>query len=543
MKNNENDFIMESIKDENNLMHAKGKYYISGATLVFSLHQQTRGNYLFRGSIRAISNETGHVLQMKGEPHQKKKKARQKKGKDTTGETYPIKCEFYIYPVKEETGEKKASELLNDTKTVKEIIKKKAIDLISQYANAIHADNQNISVDSEKFSVVVSRYSNHFFKSEKGRNLTEDTLKRKKHALCKLAALLDNYTMSTISQKALKQIFASFGKKAGTTFRLAQQFWEYCIEKGIYHGDNPFTTYLLHNSTKTRALPEELRRKALTPRSLSEETEKEVNQRIREANPEDSFTTGMLLIKEAGFTPKEACSLKWDDCYFNDLEKDFPTIRIRFEKEFIAGATHNFTRPSTFLCAHELLRRKKHLIEKYGSLKGHYILEDKKGKPINPKSLTDFCYQTMARCHAEKDNSQNFANPIGGGVRLLLAHYQHRISHICGAPESSGIKKFLTGQSLAGNVTADHYCSFTSPEGQLFLYNLLARDKRFFSPIPDKATLKEEHQNENTVFTVCSKDPRRFTKTTMTVELQPGEHLTITGDCMLHGNVRIKEIK
>ena len=60
--------------------------------------------------------------------------------------------------------------------------------------------------------------------------------------------------------------------------------------------------------------------------------------------------------------------------------------------------------------------------------------------------------------------------------------------------QDSGVIKFLQGYSLSGNVTADDHRSFTGPEAQNFLMDVLSRDKTFESPLPAGSELVTEKQ-------------------------------------------------
>lgn len=51
-----------------------------------------------------------------------------------------------------------------------------------------------------------------------------------------------------------------------------------------------------------------------------------------------------------------------------------------------------------------------------------------------------------------------------GAVALCLRTYEHNVTHGCNLREDSGMQRFLSAKSLTGNVTADHYRSFTDPD-------------------------------------------------------------------------------
>ena len=110
---------------------------------------------------------------------------------------------------------------------------------------------------------------------------------------------------------------------------------------------------------------------ALKPASLPKRVEQALNRWISEASPDDTRYTGMLLVKDAGFPSGEACALLWTDLLFNRMGRSETTVQFAIQKEFIAGATHDYTRPGTTFCANELFRRARACLERWGSLENH----------------------------------------------------------------------------------------------------------------------------------------------------------------------------
>ena len=59
-------------------------------------------------------------------------------------------------------------------------------------------------------------------------------------------------------------------------------------------------------------------------------------------------------------------------------------------------------------------------------------------------------------------------------ARIFVNTYIHNLSN-CGLREDEGLFRFLCGSSLAENTTADHYRSFTDPDGLDNQYSYLRR--------------------------------------------------------------------
>ena len=204
-------------------------------------------------------------------------------------------------------------------------------------------------------SQAVRVHGARFLAAEKG---NADTQKRKEREIMQIAAKLDAYTMDSIPQAALSAIYKEQPEKTrGSRFRLLERFWSYCRDIGVYHGQNPFEQFLMKNPSGKKTTPEDLQRKAMQPASIPEKVERALNQRIREASPEDAKMTGLLLIKEAGFSASEACQLRWDDVKFNQMGRPEATVQFEIQKDFSAGATHDYKRPGSPRCARELHRR------------------------------------------------------------------------------------------------------------------------------------------------------------------------------------------
>ena len=264
---------------------------------------------------------------------------------------------------------------------------------------------------------------------------------------------------------------------------------------------------------------------------------------IAQADVDDIGATGVLLEKE-GFTGSSACKLSWDDVRFNQMGREETTAQIVIIKEFSAGATHDYTKPVCSFSARELFRRAEELKSRGIGLKGRRILESSSGKRMTSKELAAYCKEALLRCGVGPDTLKPDPSSVNGaGSRLLQSHYHYRLKNN-GVKDGSGISEFLLGRSLAGNVTYDHYCSMTSPEAQEHLLNLLDRDKTLEPILPDEAVVSTERSDDGKeVVTVRAKEPWRFTQSTVTVRLEPGQSLDITSPGMINGVATARKVK
>lgn len=126
------------------------------------------------------------------------------------------------------------------------------------------------------------------------------------------------------------------------------------------------------------------------------------------------------------------------------------------------------------------------------------------------------------------------------GVRLLLAHYKHRITYLAGLDADNGAVRFLQGLSLAGNVTADHSRSFTSPEGQAFLLSILSRDKASVKPAPPDERMQTSTDGTAITTTVQAPSPSHFHRVSGTVRLEKGQYLKLRSLSLGHGTIVIQ---
>lgn len=532
------DVTYTACRDKDGLLHVKGEWFYKGNKYTYSLNEQKRTGkpnmgkfYILRGRISLRSPSNGKVLQIKGPARRKIQNRLKADGRKPTIETFAAKADLYLDTT--------------DENMIKEKVMEKAKELAVKNATTLADENGDLYAGKLPIARAVQIYADAFLKQRKEKaHTSEETLRRSKHELEKLAGLLDKYTMDTVPKVALSATYKKLSeKRRETIFRLAEQFWEYCRDRGIYSGENPFTTFLAGNPSHKKRNIEAQQKKAQQKNSLSEKEERCLNQMIAEADVDDIGATGVLLEKE-GFTGSDVCKLSWDDVLFNQMGREKTTAQIVIIKEFSAGVTHDYTKPVCSFSARELFRRAEELKSRGIDLNGRRILESSSGKRMTSKELAAYCKEALLRCGVGPDALKpDPSSNNGAGSRLLQSHYHHRLRNN-GIKDGSGISEFLLGRSLAGNVTCDHYCSMTSPEAQEHLLNLLDRDKTLEPVLPDEAVISTERlEDGKEVMTVRAKEPWRFTQATVTVRLEPGQSLDITSLGMINGIAKAKKVK
>lgn len=116
------------------------------------------------------------------------------------------------------------------------------------------------------------------------------------------------------------------------------------------------------------------------------------------------------------------------------------------------------------------------------------------------------------------------------------AYQTLKLSHFCGLSEDTSALAFLTGQSLQGDTTGDHYRSFTAPEGQLYLYTAMRRDRRF-SAYPEGH--QTEIRSDGQIILYPSK-PSGHAGAVVSVKLKKGESLRLLAPMGVSGDVKVQ---
>lgn len=462
---------------QSGLTYIHGSYYVGGVEARFSLAEQTAGEYKLRGHISLISPVDGHILQVSN----KVKRAINERRKAKSSDPHPIAADTHVEAFNASSA---IYSKVMDEATIKNKISTKAESLYAENIQTIYAAlNQPIVMQDLTPSLAVALHAEQFIngtqaKAEKTRAQNINTLKR-------VANMVNDYAMDSIPATALKTVYKSLGNSAQKSFKLASRFWDYCRTLNHLLHANPFADYLCKNPVSKSRNASRLQQQAVTPQILDPSQELALNQLIMRKCEADARYLGLSLIKDAGLCSADACGLKWSDILFDD--DDINLVRIIIRKPDLRGATHDFTRPC-FVFAATLLHAQYEKLLRSGispsKISAQFVVAKASPKKrTETKELTALCRTTLLHInigYASLQKDAETASRVGAGVRFLLNTYRYKIGTECGLETlDPAAMKYLLGNSLQYDVTADSYRSFSGPDGQRYLYHALQRDCRF----------------------------------------------------------------
>ena len=538
----------------------KGSYQYNDITFSFSFREDnsTSSPYKLRGKVSLISPKDGYIMQV-GPKKRKEISTRRKKQAENEGGAAPVFEPEKRYEAF--NASRTAYLTVDNAVAVKQAVAEKAAliygDNVAQIDKIQHsaAKYRNVS-----FAQAVQMYGTRFFTTYYGA-VTQRTRREYEQILRIIGGYLGTTAIDQLRIEDIKRLARELWKKSGklpenrndksnkkaaekadSTFRrqltLAGKFWVYCSAIKGCNGNNPFTIFL-RSYFSNKINPKKLQRDAVTVQVLPTDIEAKLNQMIAKKT-EDGRYAAVVLVKDAGLSAKEACSIRWADVIFDNDIYDY--LRISLRRDDIAGATHDFTRP-IFPFAGEVLHRRYDLLckeydnETVAEMPVASLLKSPE-KPLNSKALASFCkaFLTNSGFGGFIGLAREESKRHGTGVSILLKNYVHKLSHYCGLSADKSAVRFLRGQSVSKDVTADNYRSFTSPEGQWYLYSALRRDGRFQEKSGD-VTTKIVKLPDGT-YRVPAQGPDRLTGAKVTVSLKAGETISCIARYGIEGTVR-----
>lgn len=504
-----------------------GQYWLNDIQINFSLTRQLNGEYIMRGQCSLISPQDGFVLQVQGKERRKRLKKLNEKGVTyDEGRLEELNASASLYSRSD------------DLDTLKCIIAKKAEKL---YGDNILSVEESIKrtgpAQNIRSAQAVRIYADKFLTKS---NASTKTIRSYKNALVRIGGALDSTPMNSVKIKDIRKLAESLGNSADATLLLAQRFWAYCRDIGLFKGCNPFDEFFSRHKLGKEKSADILQRNAVTPKVLPYTVEATLNERIMN-NLSDGRMLGLAIIKGAGLPSSAVCSLNWGDIHFDN--EDYQYVRIKIRKDDLAGSTHDFTHPIFPFEGQVLHRRYDLLREKYSldkllSLPVTTVLKNEK-KPLSAKDVTAFCRTELLQSGIGHSalSTPNIV-PGGIGVRLLQSNYVHKIVNECGLQNDIASVKFLQCHSLLGDVTANNYRSFICPEGQRRLYCAMYRDRRFQPPTDAEDCLHRVIMPDGSEkITILSPVPQRMSSSVIRVRLKPGENIRITAPCGVQGTL------
>ncbi len=499
-----------------------GICYVNDIATKFYLNEQTNVT-LLRGRISIISPADGQILQARGKNRREKIAAMKKRDSPVLKhigrlEAFNATSELYVNTYKD-----------ND---IKKHIEKAALKLYAKYEPTIRIIQKGMGqTANHTAATAVTLYLEDFINKIYG-TLSVKTLDSKRRAIRRVAAFVSSVSMGDITQAMIKSYARQYPKNAKHDLFVAKHFWSFCKQKRVYNGENPLDIYFDKLVQHKRTVdPREAIREATELTCLPTEIERNLNNIIT-TNIHSGEYIGLLLVKECGLPAKKACEYKWKDIKFNnDLE--YTTLIIHNYE--LVGAVHNYTRPITPFAAEILKKRYAELLNSYSKeeLEKMYIASNKVNpeKQLVPKVLTTLCRTALIHAGIDQYNLTTVPGELyGAGIRLLLRNIKYRLEHYCGLSSDPAAVNFLTLKSL-NNVTAEHYRSFTCPEGQNYLYSALKRDTRFTEmpeSVSDDEIIKEDLPDGRIKYKILPESIDKLTSFKVKLVIKPGESVEVS---------------
>lgn len=364
--------------EEASLEEVQGRYEGFAGVAEYSFKAKKGG---MKGYVKLMGKD-GYTLQMRGEDLNKRKRELKAKGivpPDVGSGKHPRE-----YAVRRQV------EILScDEQDVYERIINTAKSLNVEYQRSVELDGNKRASGGLTVGQAVARYGTRYVKYRGGKEKTQNGRARKLNAI---AASMGESPMDTVRIEHLNKLVRDNPKDIASILRLGEDFWQYCLMKRFYVGENPFHSYLMENAGKFKIkVSENVLRSVVKPKSLEADVELNLKHRIEKAHPGDIRYTGLLLIFEFGCSSTTVCKLTWRDFVFRETT-DGPVVQVRFQNRENQGSTHNYLRPGSRFAARELKRRYDFLYAKYGEevLKMRVFQRDKSRKK---KEVSNFEYK------------------------------------------------------------------------------------------------------------------------------------------------------
>lgn len=506
------------INQQDRKLHIRGQLVLDGVECKFQLHEQgIYSEYRLRGSMSIISPKTGEVLEAVGEV--RKEALGRRKDKDT-----PPKVQKTL--------------LLNslDKTEIKRYLEEAAQNLIAKNTAALEGSFSSISIDPSRHSLseLARRYCKNFLNE---RHLKSSTYRSRKSMLTRSAAVFGLTSLDKINVPTVEKHSRQLND---LQLALLSRFWEWCGYRCPL-GDNPFAKFM-HIHRKKRRDGRKTAQEKSTATNLFPEEENELNQKLLSLIIEDPRLIAIALAKDAGLGSTTMSTLKWSDILFDENETGL--VRIKLVKE-TAGAVSDYTRPVFPFAAIALRQCYENLQKNHAKseIANRYVVsvDGKKTKSTDISTIIrkglkglGISYNVLANLHAEDAT-------VAAGTKLLINTYRYKLETQCGLlPSDPAAVRFLQALSLENDVSASHYRSFTSPEGQRKLYVAM---RRFCSGLENHSSQHkktEESIDGGYACTIAPMDKTKCAEISATFELEPGECLTLDSEYSIKGVVSVE---
>lgn len=504
-------FINE-IYNEHDLLTVRGLFFYHGAEFRFSLTQQTKGRYVMRGTVSVISPADGAVLQLKG---REKSEITKKLSVD-----YIARMEGKRLPELNLSAAIYCTSL--EIEQIKAAIQKSALRLYKGYAAQIHrALGEVARPDTITPSIAAHKFVDRYLEKNHP-NLNTKSCETYRGEILDMCSAMPHIPMKDYSVSTLKK-WAAWSDLSNHRKELLRKFWMFCIDSKVCIGKSPFPPKEKKIKSSDTAIEKMGRLSILT----IEQQDALFELMIRAPTGADC---GVALKLWGNYNFKTACSFKWSDVIFASDHDDY--VRIKYSRTDLAGATHSYICPLFPAGALILQKRYNELRKIYDedAIGQMPIVSQAKspGIGLTPSALTQTATMrlhsiglTYENLHALHKNNKSVAVS-----NLILENtYAYCVYVLCDLDDEPGTAKFLLHESLAANVTDDHYTSFTSDEAGERLHTIMS------FVIPD-SPIEEVISpismiNGKTKYSYVPETTRQRVGLVDSYILQPGEELII----------------
>lgn len=455
-----------SEEDPQRIVQVTGFVQFGGVVFRATLNPCNETRYALRGQICALSPDKG-VMKITGSAR-KKIILEKLDGRDpTTKEADQYLC------IRRSVRIKSDAYTASNRKTIETYLVSCAKELYGAHIDTIIKALQESALPDQITPIAAYQiYIKGFLSYESGKvHWAASTVESYQHKLFNLFSSLDPVPMCKSTTKHIEKICTQL-RVSSTTQRMAWRFWQYCIDSGYCTGSNPVPAPL-----KKRKNAKQLQKAAQIPKELNERQQSQLYDLLLSRAATDSTAVGTALLW-SGFAPNAISELRWHSVICCAEDPDY--VRIEYHVDDNAGATHDYTRPVLVQTARVLQARKAALLQSFDAdVLDEMPVVGQKSAPVKPVSKANIVKNATDHLKQAGISEQTFAalkNPNSAAAKqLLLNTYKYNITNHCGLQEEPGTRKYLLGQSLIGDVTSDHYTSYTDPHGQQYLYRFLRR--------------------------------------------------------------------
>jgi len=506
-------------KDPSNIK-ISGRYVHHNAIFEFSLKTQKSGEYLLRGSIRAIDN-SGNVLKKTGN---KAKEILSKLPEEQQLRNNPkldIRSNIYSNSLDDEDIK---NQICN---SVQKLYSANSIRINEHLQLAARPEIITPNMAAQQ---VCASYLNCYHQ-----DASLETRTKIDKRIKNLCAKLPPVPMKDIRKSFIKK-WISDNSISGEAIRELSRFWTYCVESGTCLGINP-----IERPKKRRIKSGEAEQYAAARRTSLDQVEQDRFFEILMKENND-YAVGAALMA-SGFDASFITNLKCKDVVVKNYNDNYVVIRNINDRT--PAATKDYTRPMVPKYA-SIVKDQVRKIQSDNpeqDISEMYLLRNSKSKtkPMNASRLVQevtrtiiasgVSYTTIAYLREED-------KMIAAATKLLKNTYKSNILYDCNLESDPGTVSFLLGKSFGADVTSDSYTSFTSPAGEKRLKNIL----RVLDVSSCYKNIERDYVSEGKIYK--RRKPKRNNETldcTIEITLQPGEEYKLECEHGIIGEVTTKE--